>query len=133
MRHSLSFSDLRPLIDLEGHEQCGFLVGTEHRICALWPTPSLRPSETRYSIGREAWEAARARSAREGVTLLGSLHTHPSGPVQTGVIPTGGLKPTPTTSFYGGAPSSNRRNPDWGIETISLAALEVILGQFKPA
>ena len=80
MEHNLSFADLSTLLDPEGYEQCGFLMGQAGRIECIWPTPSLRPSSTSYRIGREAWDRARERAAREGLSLLGSIHTHPDGP-----------------------------------------------------
>ncbi len=39
--------------------------------------------------------------------------------VQTGVIPTGGLKPVMVVGEEHEGIRSNRRNPDWGIETIA--------------
>ena len=75
----VTFRDLEPLIDWEGNERCGFLIGDGKRIMAIWPTPSLSPSPSSYSIGYLAWREAKARARKEGVLLMGSIHTHTYG------------------------------------------------------
>ena len=80
MRLDIGFEHLRPLVGFDGNEACGFLIADGEAIIDVWPTPSLRPSSTFYSIGRNAWIAAHRRAAANGVRVVGSIHTHPDGP-----------------------------------------------------
>lgn len=72
-------------------ELCGFIVAsvipplraTDITICDLWQYPSLRPQVDRYSLGRAQWKAAHVRANSQGLTVVGSFHTHvcdPAGP-----------------------------------------------------
>lgn len=74
------YKDLKCLIDLEGNETCGFVVkdgvGVE-----MWKTPSLRPSPDSYSIGKNAWRNANIRAKKEQKKIIGTIHTHPNGPI----------------------------------------------------
>ncbi len=53
--------------------------------------------------------------------------------VQTGVIPTGGLKPYGRIQLAHCMLRSNRRNPDWGIETTLQPPEHRGIATFKPA
>ena len=76
----LTFEQVRPLIDWNGNECCGFIISRSLPTVAIWPVPSLKPSEDSYSIGHKAWQEAQTRAKREGYVILGTIHTHPNGP-----------------------------------------------------
>lgn len=71
-----------------GGEAVAFLVGDrpaagEVRIRGIWPTanvweerPGGRTRYTGYAVGAAAWREARADARRQGVEVVGTVHTH---------------------------------------------------------
>lgn len=68
-------------------ESVAFAVGRRKadgwHVAAFWPTPNLwqekpggRDIAMGYSIGREAWRAARERATGQGLEVLGHVHSH---------------------------------------------------------
>jgi proteasome lid subunit RPN8/RPN11 len=65
-----TFEKLKHLIGLE--ERCGFLTDDGQ----IWPYPSVSPSETNYSLGKNAWADANRRAKDSGIKIVGTIHTH---------------------------------------------------------
>lgn len=81
MKNKIDFNQLLAITPFDGTEGCGFLVGDTTEITAIVATPSLTPSRFQYSIGYPAWQQMRATAKETGLTIWGTIHSHPDGPL----------------------------------------------------
>jgi len=77
---NLKWHALSELIDWEGNETGGLLIGSDDAIEGVWPVPSRRPNPNRYSVQRGIYYKARDTAGRLGIRVWGVIHTHPNGP-----------------------------------------------------
>jgi len=82
----LTYADILPLIDPNGNEGCGFLIGTENIIAEIWRVTSITPSPDMFAISRNDGEDVLSSAKAQNKRVFGIIHTHPFENDLTGYI-----------------------------------------------